>query len=254
MSARDIFGSAGEYTVYVAELQVRELLVGGVPGDPSVIRKWIEARLKLGDALLQELAQETFDQRTGPGTVTEQVDAIMASPEAPSANGFKRLDTGELAYEGRCLKAALKEWANSSYPGTDWDGKKGTKGLPVKKDGDTAFKKGLMATLAERVFVDPYLIPLGVKAEEISPTPGVRPAWVEERIKHVSTPQGKRSAISRVEVIERPTVRATLSVRDDFLTPEAWARIWQVGEEIGIGADRGRSDGRFELVRWEKIR
>lgn len=237
MSARDIFGAAGAYTEYAVELQIRELLVGGVPGDPSVTRKWLESRLEVDDATLQELFEETVRQRNAPMSVTEKVDALMASPDAPSVNGFKRLDTGELAYEGRCLKAAIKEWANSAYPGTDWQGKAGAPGL------SKGFKKGLMSTLAERIFVEPYLIGLGVK----------EPTRVEERIKHVMTPQGPRSSINRVEVIERPVVAATFRVRDDFLTREAWARIWEVGEEIGVGADRGRSDGRFELRRWEKI-
>jgi len=167
--------------------------------------------------------------------VDELADALMGTEAAPSINGFKRHpDTGELVYEGRCMKAAIKEFANSAYPGTEWPGKE-----KVAK----GFRKGLMSTLAERVFVREIYIGLGVK----------EPTGVEERVKHVMTPQGPRSSISRVEYVQQPTLEFHLRVRDDFLPWEAWARIWQVGEEIGIGADRGRSDGRFELLAFERL-
>lgn len=244
MSARQLFGVQDEYTRYTVGLQVRELLTGGVPGDPSVIRKWLESRLDVTEQLLQEIFEETVRAVDVPVTMEEKVDAVMKSPQAPSANQFKRLDTGELAYEGRCLKAALKEWANSAYPGADWDGKKGAKGV--------APRKGLLSTLAERVFVDPPLIGLGVKVGEVSNIPGDGRAWVEERVKHPMTPKGPISAINRVEVVHRPYLEAVIAVRDDFLPHATWARIWQTGEEIGIGADRGRSDGRFTLERWER--
>jgi len=245
VSAVDIFGDTGEYTVYRAEIQVRDLLVGGVPGDPSVIRKWLESRLDVTEQLLQEIFEETVQAVNAPMSMEEKVDAVMKSPQAPSANQFKRLESGELAYEGRCLKAALKEWANSAYPGNDWDGKTGAKGV--------APRKGLMSTLAERVFVDPTLIPLGVKFNEIGSQAGVGQAWIEERVKHPMTPKGPISAINRVEVVLRPRLEFRVKVRDDFLPHKTWGRIWQTGEEIGIGADRGRSDGRFDLLTWEPI-
>lgn len=238
MSAADIFGkdAGGLVTCYRARLQVRDLIVGGVPGDPSVIRKWLEARMELDDTALAELLAQTIAERDAPMSVEEKVDALMASPTAPSVNGFKREPvTGELMYEGRCMKACLKEAANSAYPGTDWDGKSKAKGV--------APRKGLMSTLAERVFVAEPLIGLGVK----------EPTRVEERIKHVMTPQGPRSAINSVEVVERPVLTFTVRVHDDFLTSTAWARIWTRAEDIGVGADRGRSDGKFDLIEWTRL-
>lgn len=237
MSAVDIFGDAAadQYVEYRCRLQVRELLVGGVPGDPSVIRKWLEARMDLGDTALQELLTQTIAERDAPMTADEKVDALMHSDAAPSVNGFKRDPvTGELCYEGRCMKAGLKEAANSAYPGTDW---------PRKHNKMNPARKGLMSTLAERVFVKDHLIGLGTK----------EPARVEERVKHVMTPQGPRSSISRVEVVERPELTFTLRVHDDFLPFDAWGRIWQRLEDIGIGADRGRSDGQFDLLEFAQI-
>jgi hypothetical protein len=264
MSAADIFaGTPVAFTVYEAKLQVRDVLVGGIPSDPSIVRKWLETRLGKGDKQLEEILAETIASVDHKLTVSQQLDALMKTDAAPSINCFKRnRDAGdELSYEGRCLKGALKEWANSAYPGTDWDGKWASKEQPepapeagktAKRRGPArkavygvAAQKGLMGTLAERVFVGPRLIGLGVK----------EPSDVEERIKRVRLPDGSpASAISRVEVVKAPLLTVTIKVRDNFLTDEAWSRIWQAGEEIGIGSDRARSDGMFDLVSWEKVK
>lgn len=235
MSAADIFGKAAEstYTTYRARLRFTGVVVGGVPSDRSVIEGWIRSRMELGDAAIAELVEQTVADRgvIGPD---EAVAVVMESELAPSVNGFKRdPDTGELCLEARQVKAALKEWANSAYPGTKFPGKTKIEGL----------RKGLMRYLAEAVIVDGRLIGLGVK----------EPDRVEERIKHVITPQGPRSSINRVEVVEQADIEFTVRVRDDFLPDEAWARIWAVGEGIGLGADRGRSDGQFELTEWTRL-
>lgn len=248
MSALDIFGIDDQFATYRVRLRITDKIVGGVPSSPSVIKGWLKSRMELGDRDLQELVDKTLAERfpQGQPSADDLAEALLESDAAPSVNGFKRIpDTGELAYEGRCMKAAIKEWANSTYPGTDWDGKTtidkaaDAVGKPLPK----GFRKGLMSTLAERVFVDEVYIGLGVK----------EPTGVEERIKHVMTAQGPRSSINRVEYVQEPKVSFTLRVRDDFLTRQAWGRIWQAGEQIGIGSDRGRSDGRFELLAFERI-
>lgn len=236
MSALDVFGTASHITAYSVRLQVLDKIVGGVPSSPSVIKGWLKQRLELGDQALQEIVDETLKERfpDRQPTADELAGAVMEAGAEVSVNGFKRMsETGELAYEGRCMKAAMKEWSNSAYPGTEFPGKsKLAKG----------FRKGLMSTLAERVFVPESLIGLGVK----------EPTGVEERIKHVKTPQGPKSALNTVEYVERPVLEFTVRVHDDFLPMEAWARIWERGEDIGIGADRGRSDGKFELLAFDK--
>lgn len=237
MGARDIFGGDTSVARYRVRLQVIDKLVGGVPSSESVIKGWLKSRMDVDDRHLQELVQKTLAERFSDRqpSADELAEALLESDAAPSINGFKRIpDTGELAYEGRCMKAALKEFMNSAFPGVDW---------PSKTKVAKGFRKGLMSSAAERVFVEETYIGLGVK----------EPTGVEERIKHVPTPQGSRSSINRVEYIHRPLVEFTLKVHDDFLTVEEWGRIWERGEDIGIGADRGRSDGKFELVGWERV-
>ena len=234
MAASDIFGKAAAqtYTQYRATLRFKNLIVGGIPSDKSVIEGWIRSRMDLGDAAISELVEQTVTER-GVLTPDEAIEAVMQSELAPSVNGFKRDDNGQLCIEGRIVKAALKEWMNSAYPGTKFPGKTKIEGL----------RKGLMGYAAEAVRVDDMLIGLGVK----------EPTTIEERIKHVMTPQGPRSSINRVEVVEQPEVTFTISVRDDFIPEDAWARIWSVGEAIGLGSDRGRSDGQFELTEWQRL-
>lgn len=241
MSARDIFPTAAQNeTAYRARLRFKHLIVGGIPSDPSVIRNWIRSRMELGDAALEELVAQTVQER-GVLTPDEAMDAVLASDLAPSVNGFLRDDNGELCIESRIIKAALKEWANSAYPGTDWPGK--SKYLSNRRGDASIVKKGLMRYLSEAVVVEDVLVGLGVK----------EPFKVEERVKHVMTAQGPRSTLNRVEVVLQPEITFHMRVRDDFLPDEAWARLWTVGEGIGLGSDRGRSDGQFELQEWTRL-
>ncbi len=246
MSAADIFGKYADkiFTLYAAELTFKNLVVGGIPSDRSVIESWIRSRMELNDAAITELVEQTAQER-GVMSPDEAVEIVLESDLAPSINGFKRNENGELCLEGRTIKAGLKEWANSAYPGTQFPGKSKIAAQTNKKGEESSpLRKGLMRYLAETVIVPEILIGLGVK----------EPSWVEERIKHVTTAQGPRSSINRVEVVERASIAFTVKVRDDFLPQEAWARIWSTGEAIGLGSDRGRSDGQFDLIRWEKIK
>jgi len=238
MAAKDIFAGVGAdpFTRYRVKLQILGKLVGGVPSSPSVIKSWLKSRLELGDRELQELADRTLAERfpDRQPSADELAQVLMEETDAVNVNGFKRSPDGELVIEGRCVKAMLKEAANSAYPGSDW---------PSKSRVAKGFRKGLMSALVERVFVVEDYIGLGCS----------EPTGVEERVKHVITAQGPRSSISRVEYVWQPALEFTVEVRDDFLSMEEWRRIWESAERIGLGADRARGDGRFELVAWERI-
>ena len=238
MAAKDIFAGVGEdpFTRYRVKIQILGKLVGGVPSSPSVIKSWLKARLELGDRELQEIADRTLAERfpDRQPSADELAQVLIEETDAVNVNGFKRSPGGELVIEGRCVKAMLKEAANSAYPGSDW---------PSKSRVAKGFRKGLMSALVERVFVVEDYIGLGCS----------EPTGVEERVKHVITAQGPRSSISRVEYVWQPALEFTVEVRDDFLSMEEWRRIWESAERIGLGADRARGDGRFELVAWERI-
>lgn len=234
MSARSLFAvKAGAFTSYRAELAVHDKLIGGIPKDPDTIRKWVESRIAQGaDLSLQQTVDETVAAMTAERGETPDTRSVLdeVARQIEGGNGFKTVD-GVLVYEGRCMKSALKEAANVAYPGTQWPGK------------PAGIKKGLMRFLAERVFVADQYISLGTGT----------PSGTEQRVKHIMTPQGPRSAINVVDFVEKPRLSFTIDVLDDCLSDEVWARLWQCAEEIGIGADRARSDGRFELIRWDQL-
>jgi hypothetical protein len=234
VSAATLFGvKSGAFTSYRAELQVHDKLIGGIPKDPDTIRKWVESRIAQGaDLALQQTVDETVAAMTAERGETPDTKSVLdeVARQIEGGNGFKTVD-GQLVYEGRCMKSALKEASNVAYPGTQFPGK------------PAGIKKGLMRYLAERVFVADQYIPLGVEV----------PSGTEQRVKHIMTPQGPRSAINVVDYVEKPRLSFVVDVLDDCLSPEVWGRMWQCAEEIGIGADRARSDGRFELVAWERL-
>jgi hypothetical protein len=245
MSALEIFGKESDvFTHYRARVQFRELLIGGVPSSPSVIRAWLRAKLDMEDQALTELVAQIAEAREtdDPLSTDETLDAIMNDPEArPSINGFLRNDSAELLFPGRCVKACLKEAANSAFPGKIWPGKT-----------SLGVQKGCAASFVERVFCQEDTIPIMVEDKPVS---NFSPSLAtEERVKHVRTPQGKKSVISRVETVMKPSLDFTISVRDPEAFEKVWPRLWASAEEIGMGADRARSDGRFDLVIWEEIK
>lgn len=229
-------------TCYAVEVQISEQIVGGIPKDPDTIMAWLRSRLEMEDRVLIEMAEEVAAQMQESSGERPDADELLAgvAREFEGGNGFKSVD-GMLVYEGRCVKAGLKEAANIAYPGTEFPGKSKIAGKSAT--GKDVFKKGLKNTLAERVFVPEQYISLGV----------AEPSRTEQRIKHIVTPQGPRSAINVVDVVDHPRLSFHVNVVDDFLPDEVWGRIWSVLEEIGFGSDRARSDGKFTLERWERI-
>jgi hypothetical protein len=235
MSASTIFKTGpGSYVRYRAEIQILDKIIGGVPKDPAVIRSWLQSRLEMDDRALIELTDLTAVQMKEETGEVPDAETLLKAVEVAleKGNGFKRVN-GRLVYEGRCLKAALKEAANIVYPGN---------AFPGKERFPTGFRKGLKSAFEERVFVEELYLDLGV----------TEPSGTEARIKHPMTPQGPKSTIAVVDFVEKPLITAHIKVLDDFLPDEVWGRMWETLEQIGIGADRARSDGKFELMAWER--
>ncbi len=150
-----------------------------------------------------------------------------------SGNSFKVVG-GQLQYEGRCMKGTLKEPCNVLYPGqAKW---------PGRPEG---IRKGLQSFFVERVEVVETYIPLGRTEPDIQG---------EQRIKHISGPQGKRSAINVVDIVTDVKLAATITVLDDCIPPQLWQELWEYVEVGGLGADRARGDGRCKLTSWERLR
>lgn len=232
MAARDIFGDHSPFVRYDVTLQVDGKLVGGIPKNPSTIKSWIATRIERGEDLqLAALVEETAKQMTESGQDATFDDALTdVAANHRKGNGFKTVD-GQLVYEGRCMKSAIKEGANVAYPGNKWPGQ------PAN------IRKGLRNFMAETVFVEEDFIGLGVS----------EPSGTEERVKHLMTPKGPIAAVGVVDFVDDPTLVFQVAVLDDCIKDEVWERLWSAVEYGGIGADRARGDGRCRLVGWERV-
>jgi len=257
MTARDIFPGKSRWATYRAEYHL-DTIVGGTPKDPDTIKQWLKSRLELGETEILAIADETIaamgwtQADMGSEQLDELVDVIAAKDT--KGNSFKKVEllprggwrhltldeikdgkAGELVIEGRQIKAAIKEAAKSLYPGTQhWPNHPGA-----------GTRKGLGEYMVERVEVIERYIPIGRKQPDIVG---------EQRIKHITGPQGKRSTINVVDLCEDVTIHFTVKVQDDFITGELWGELFEYMELGGIGADRARGDGRGALVKWTKQR
>jgi len=232
--AVDIFAADSRWATYRVEYFV-STIVGGIPKDPDTIRGWLKSRMELEDTEILALANETLAEMGITEPTSEQLDELTDTvmAKAVKGNGFKRPPGFGLVIERRNIKGALKEAANVCYPGV--------KPWPGKPEG---IRKGLASYLDERVEVVERYIELGKERPDIEG---------EQRIKHVSGPQGKRSTINVVDVCEEVKMAFHLRVLDDCFPPEVWAELWEYIEVGGLGADRARGDGRGELLAWQRV-
>lgn len=220
------------WTTYTVTLQFRDKVMGGVPKNPRIMAGWLRTRMKLEEdaaelrqvmvRILRELGAEVHERMT--------FDELDAAAEALAAvkqtNGFKQNAAG-LYVEGRCIKAMLKEATNVMFAGERW--------------GVT--RKGPKAFVAERVFVDPDAIPLGM----------VEPSGVELFIGHTTGPKGPQSNLTYHEYAARPCITCQVRALRDELTADQWASLWTYAEENGFGALRSQGYGRFDVVGWEQV-
>jgi hypothetical protein len=243
MSAIDVFNSIPRlkvedvFTTYEATIQVQDILTGGIPKGAGVIKAWLAARLEADDQELEELSRDITARMKEEGLQPSADDVLTALVKETEAkgNGFVRMDNGNLAYECRCLKACLMEAINSCWPGVNW---------PSEMKKPDGLRKGLENYSKEALEVVGRFIDLGITEPDIVG---------EQRIKHINSPQGKKSIISVVDCINRPALTFQVRVRDDFIPQKVWYKIWAAAEIIGIGADRRRGDGRFDLKSWTKL-
>lgn len=200
---------------------VVETLVGGIPRHPEIVRRWQEAKWPTNPPAglsIDDAVSETIEELGSQAMAAEDAAAIWT--------GFAEKD-GQLVLEERNVKAMLKESANIVKDLADLK-KRNTKG------DDKAM--ALRSKLAERVFVSPKWIPLGVS----------EPSESVERPIHVMTRLGPRSALKRTDVIRDVKVNCQLTVLDDGVITEKILRaILDHASRNGLGTDRSQGNGTF---------
>ena len=193
-----------------------DTLTAGIPANPKLLDAWLDK---------------------GAAGPTARADAAVMAARLREqdveehASVFARDGQGRPCYEGRALKAALKEAANI---------------LAAKKDRiilDSAGALGIpnaRARLAEHVFVTPKLVPIGVAPR------------VTERVIHVMTRQGPRDSIKRAEVADDVTLTVTLRrLRVGVFTWDHLATLLDYLCLGGIGADRSQGSGTLSAWHWQ---
>lgn len=210
--------------VYDAVIQVNHMH-GGRPQDPRVVEGWIGSKIKTQPERLRQLVDEAIDAL---GFTPEDLDnpdrlaKVLTEAARKKLNGFYRMPDGQLAVEGRHIKAMLKEATNIAYPWVDG----------VKYKG-----KSMKNTVAEHVFVLEDYIPLGIR----------EPDGIDVRFAPGSN--GQRS-ITREEYVEAATVAFTLTTDLDW-KEEIWAKIFLTGQLQGFGTARSQGYGTFEVTKFD---
>ena len=203
----------GLWDYYVLEINVHRL-AAGIPQSKNTMGAWLDAKA----ARISSVGEAVGAPSTAAAVAADQV-AMLDRVEAEENRSciFYRDTDGRPSYEGRCLKAALKEAAN------------------ILKDG--LGKKAWRSKLAERVFVLERTVPITV------------PVTTEQRVVHAMTPMGPRTSIKSFEVAENVPLTFHLRVLKDAVVDEADLQLLLEYSSInGIGSDRSQGWGTFDLI------
>jgi hypothetical protein len=224
-----IFGIPADlWTLYGARLAFRDKLIGGIPKAPNLIEGWLRSKAGIDDPQDLRLAVlRTMEEVRGPTSEAAIEDGLVEAGALASqkrTTGFK-VDVDGLYVEGRQVKAMLKESTNIVFAGERW--------------GPT--RKASRAFFAERVFVEPDKLRLGVH----------EPTGVELVVGHLVGPTGPRSTLTNYEYVERATIEFRVLVLRDCISAGQWRDIWSHAQENGFGTLRSQGHGRFDVVQWE---
>ncbi len=211
---------------YDVTMTVKDLH-GGRPQDPRVVEGWIRSKIIDNDERLRRLVQDAIkdlDFTEEDLADPENIEKAITEAGKKALNGFYRMSDGQLAVEGRQIKAMLKEATNIAYP---WKAAK-----PRKYMG-----KSMKGAVSEHVFVVEDFIPLGVK----------EPDTIDVRFSSTST--GRR-AITREETLDSVEVDFTM-VTDMDLKKDVWAKIFVTAQMQGFGTSRSQGYGTFKVTKFD---
>jgi hypothetical protein len=213
------FSPRGLYDVYTVTIQVRDRLCGGFPRNKDMIGGWVKATTG-------------YDDEQSVKLTAENVDLVVNEVAEKSWIGFMATEEKGLFIQARQIKACLKQSASVL--------------------GITKTKRGSKQILAEGLEVkavdggDRFYF--GVKA----------PSGTLENAIHVMTAQGPRTALRRMDYIDKPEItfevwilktapQETRHVGEDDLI-----EILKHAQENGLGASRSQGEGKFDVVTFTK--
>jgi hypothetical protein len=246
---------AEAFTRYNVKLTLRDRMLGGLPGDPHMMRGWLkrsatQASARAAGANKEQIRDETIRRDMisvienlgyDVSELAEIKDLDELEAKAVELMGeqkvtrFARNDEG-VCVEARAVKAMLKENASICFP-TAFFSKETGEQLPTQ---NSRIGKGLKSYLAERVFIEPHLIP--VKKEE--------PDAIHSKVTH--GPYG--ASLGLHEAIDEAEIEFQILVKGDQVEQKTWAEILTSAELNGLGACRSLGFGTFAVTKFEKAK
>lgn len=241
------------FTRYDVELTLNDRMLGGLPGDPHMMRGWLKrsatrAAARGAGANREQVRDETIRrdmlstaQNLGydVSDVSDEQDLDILEEKLIDLMGdqkitkFARSDEG-ICVEARAVKAMLKENSSICFPTAFFSKETGEK-LPTQ---NTRIGKGLKSYLAERVFIEPHLIPVDRK----------EPDSIQHKVTH--GPNG--ASLGLHEAIDNAVIRFQVLVKGDQVERSTWAEILSSAELNGLGACRSLGYGTFTVTKFEK--
>jgi hypothetical protein len=262
---------------YEGRIRIVNEIHGGIPSDLVTIENFVKARMDKGNEQLiaeemaktvQEIWEARGKQGTAPAVPTEEDaqkitnEAITKVAKKVGASGFKRgrpmdgpdhwdseREIGQLHYEGRCLKAALKEAISVAYAAGKILNKQ--KKDPKTGEGRNSWgrtNKQIGAFSAEHIQVAEEKLWLNMPDENGNMIPAFEPHGVNVHPVHLYN----GNALSQEEYIEGAEFDFTIVTDWDF-DEEFWAMVWLTGQLQGLGSSRSMGRGRYEVERWDSV-
>ncbi len=216
---------------YRVKLRVLSRLYGGLPKNPELIQGFLKGKGIPEDDEGKKLAAKIKEE---VGTPQDELEAA----EERMWTTFKIDETG-LYIETRQIKAMLKEAVGES----EMYKVKGLSGLKSRMGG-AVFPKGEGGLDRTRLYL---------YRDEQCQKPIDLPDGYEDTVGHVSGPQGRRSILKRKDYVESPWISFYLKVANKRVSRTVLENLFELGEEIGLGADRSQEHGKFQMITFAEI-
>lgn len=218
-----LIDSSTLYRRFRVKLKYKSALCGGVPKQKDIVRKWLESRTGHSDATTDKQEKEAL----------ENID--LDEEAEKSWNGFFVEKGHGVWVPARNVKAMFKECASVLNILKEKRGSKQVMqhAFEVKSIGYHAFDR----------------IPVMRNGEQVRDADG----YYEQPI-HVTTAQGPRTAIKRVDYIENAEIEfevwvlATNPRENRHVGLKELTKMLALGQENGCGADRSQGYGKFEVL------
>lgn len=253
---------------FEGRIRILNEIHGGIPSDIVTIENWLKTRVDAGNSQLyaEEMAkavQEIWEERGKQGAPlvppteaeAEKVtgEAIKKVAKSVGASGFKRGlpkdgdNNGRLFYEGRCLKAAIKEGISVAYAaGKVLNTEKKDKANPKGKNSWGKTNKQIGAFSAEHIQVAEDKLWLFHEDEDGNMVPTMDPTGINTHPVHLYN----GNALSQEEYVIGAEFDFSV-ITDWEFNDEFWAMIWLTAQLQGLGSSRSMGYGRYEVIQWD---